>query len=75
MLSGALHNFNMYAFNGFVPALIIRYYGLATATPGLLAGVILGAVGVVGLLCGGWVADRVQRTVPTVDFWSRLRPC
>ena len=61
VLSGALHNFNMYALNGFVPALIGRYYGLTDRNAGLVAGIILGAVGIVGLLGGGWVADRVQR--------------
>ena len=33
-------------------------------TAGLVAGVSLGAVGIVGLLVGGWVADRVQRVRP-----------
>ncbi len=61
ILSGALHNFNMYALNGFVPALAKRYYKLTDQNAGLVAGVILGAVGVIGLLCGGWVADRVQK--------------
>lgn len=51
----------MYALNGFVPALIGRYYGLTDRNAGLVAGIILGAVGIVGLLGGGWVADRVQR--------------
>jgi MFS family permease len=64
ILSGALHNFNMYALNGFTPALIVRYHKLTDGSAGLVAGIILGAVGVVGLLCGGWVADRVQRTRP-----------
>jgi MFS family permease len=59
--SGALHNFNMYALNGFVPALARRYYKLTDQNAGLVAGVILGAVGVVGLLGGGWIADRFQR--------------
>ena len=51
----------MYALNGFVPALVKRYYNLTDQKAGLVAGVILGAVGVVGLLGGGWVADRLQR--------------
>ena len=59
--SGALHNFNMYALNGFVPALAKRYYNLTDQNAGLVAGVILGAVGVIGLLGGGWIADRLQR--------------
>jgi MFS family permease len=64
IISGALHNFNMYALNAFVPALARRYYVLTESNAGLVAGVILGAVGIVGLLGGGWVADRVQRVRP-----------
>jgi MFS family permease len=64
IISGALHNFNMYALNGFVPALIARYHSLKAANAGLVAGIILGAVGVIGLLAGGWIADRVQRVRP-----------
>ncbi len=76
VLSGALHNFNMYALNGFVPALIGRYYGLTDRNAGLVAGIILGAVGIVGLLGGGWVADRVQRLRGvTVDCLSLRRRC
>jgi MFS family permease len=59
--SGALHNFNMYALNAFVPALTQRYYKLTDQNAGLVAGIILGAVGVVGLLGGGLIADRFQR--------------
>jgi MFS family permease len=62
--SGALHNFNMYALNAFVPALAQRYYNLSNQNAGLVAGVILGAVGVVGLIGGGLIADRFQRTRP-----------
>lgn len=64
ILSGALHNFNMYALNGFVPALLKRYHGLSSRDAGLVAGVALGAVGIAGLLGGGWIADRVQRNRP-----------
>jgi MFS family permease len=60
--SGALHNFNMYALNAFVPALTQRYYHLPARNAGLVAGLILGAVGIVGLIGGGLIADRFQRT-------------
>jgi MFS family permease len=64
IVSGALHNFNMYATNSFLPGLIKLRHGMSDRNAGLIAGVVLGAVGVVGMLGGGWLADVVQRSRP-----------
>jgi MFS family permease len=64
IVSGALHNFNMYATNSFLPQLIKLRHGVSPRDAGLIAGVVLGAVGVVGMLGGGWVADLLQRSRP-----------
>jgi MFS family permease len=61
IVSGALHNFNMYATNSFLPGLIKLRHGMSDRNAGLTAGVVLGAVGVVGMLGGGWLADVMQR--------------
>ena len=58
VLSGALHNFNAYAVNGFLPAYLVRYHKLDVAQAGVVAAVVLGLVGVVALLVGGSAADR-----------------
>ena len=62
IVSGALHNFNMYAVNSFLPAFLMRTHlmGLKEATN--VSSIVLGAVGVIGLLGGGWAADRLSRT-------------
>ena len=62
IVSGALHNFNMYAVNAFLPAFLMRTHlmGLKGATN--VSSIVLGAVGVIGLLGGGWAADRLSRT-------------
>ena len=61
ILSGALHNFNAYAVNSFMPALLGRYHGLDLQHATTISAFVLGAVGVVGLLGGGWAADWVSR--------------
>ena len=64
IISGALHNFNMYAAGSFLTAFLIRYHGLSLREASLSSAVVLGAVGVVGLLGGGWAADRIGKTRP-----------
>ena len=62
ILSGALHNFNAYAVNAFLPAFLGRYHGMDLRQANTIAAVVLGAVGVAGLLGGGWAADRLRKT-------------
>lgn len=60
VISGALHNFNAYAVNAFMPAYLMRYHGMSLATASVASGVTLGAVGVVSLVVGGIIADRAR---------------
>ncbi|HEY9435555.1 MAG TPA: MFS transporter [Blastocatellia bacterium] len=62
VLSGALHNFNAYTVNSFIPLYLGRHHGLDIRNANFIAAIVLGAVGVVGLIIGGWMAD-----------WSRKR--
>src|SRR5207245_9335438 len=57
--SGALHNFNMYAVNSFMVAFLSRYHHLNLKEATFTAAVVLGAVGVIGLVAGGWLGDQV----------------
>jgi predicted MFS family arabinose efflux permease len=61
IISGALHNFNAYAVNAFLPAYLGRYHGLGLRQANTISAIVLGAVGVVGLLGGGIIADRVRQ--------------
>jgi MFS family permease len=60
ILSGALHNFNAYAVNAFMPAFLGRYHGMSLQQANTISAFVLGAVGVVGLLAGGWAADWMR---------------
>jgi MFS family permease len=57
--SGALHNFNMYAINAFQTPLLQRYHGLSLHAANGISATTLGAVGIIGMLAGGWLGDRV----------------
>lgn len=64
ILSGALHNFNGYAVNAFLPAYLGRYHGVGLRQANTITAIVLGAVGVIGLLGGGVLADWARRRSP-----------
>jgi MFS family permease len=56
-LSGAIHNFNLYAISTFLSPLLIRYHGVSIARAGQISGLVYGVCGGVGMLAGGWLSD------------------
>ena len=64
ILSGALHNFNMYALGTFVVSFLIRYHRLDEADAGAAAGLVFGC-GALGIYAGGWLGDRAYRKSPS----------
>jgi predicted MFS family arabinose efflux permease len=64
IISGALHNFNAYTVNSFIPLYLGRHHGLDIREANFIAAVVLGAVGVVGLIIGGWAADWARKKSP-----------
>jgi MFS family permease len=61
ILSGALHNFNMYALGAFLASYLIRYHQVSLAQAGLIAMVVYGLSGSVGLIGGGIAADMLYK--------------
>jgi len=59
--SGALHNFNMYAIGSFLPAFLTRYHHATVQTAGFISGIVIGSVGALGMLLGGWLGDVMRR--------------
>jgi MFS family permease len=58
IVKDALHNCNMYAAASFIAAFLGRYHTLDLKAASFAASLIFGVSGVVGLLAGGWAADR-----------------
>ena len=64
VVSGAIHNFNMYAISGFLAPLLMRYHGVSVRDAGFLATVVYGVAGALGLHAGGALSDRASRARP-----------
>jgi predicted MFS family arabinose efflux permease len=64
IISGALHNFNAYTVNYFIPLHLGRHHGLDILQANKIAAFVLGAVGVVGLIAGGLAADWARKKSP-----------
>ena len=62
IVSGALHNFNMYALGAFLGPFLIRYHGVSLAKAGLIAMSVYGLSGIFGLFAGGIAADALHKT-------------
>jgi MFS family permease len=63
ILSGALHNFNLYALGTFLTPLLQRSHGLTTGQAGVVNGILYG-LGGLGIFLGGWVSDWAVRWRP-----------
>jgi MFS family permease len=60
ILSGIFHNCNMYAINYFNTPLLQRYHHMSLAAASNASSIAVGAVGAIGLLAGGLIADRMS---------------
>src|SRR5688572_14031769 len=60
ILSGALHNFIMYALGAWLAPYLIRFHGATVGKAGVLLTLSYGLAGGAGLLLGGRAADRSE---------------
>ena len=60
-VAGTAANFASYATNAFMVPLLQRYFGLSLECAAIATGVIVGVTGLVGLVGGGWVADKAHQ--------------
>jgi MFS family permease len=58
-LSGIFHNFNAYAIGSFQTPFLQRFHEMSLRDANNVSAISVGAVGVVGLLVGGWLADKL----------------
>ncbi len=64
ILSGALHNFNMYALGGFITPYLMRHHELDIAQANYVATIIYGLLSAPGLIFGGIIGDWAKRKRP-----------
>jgi MFS family permease len=64
ILSGIFHNFNMYAINAFQTPFLQRFHEMSLKQANNVSAISVGAVGAIGLLAGGWLADKVSVNRP-----------
>ena len=61
IISGALHNFNMYAIGSFLTPFLMRYHGSDIREANFISMVVYGLSGAPGLMLGGIVSDAVMK--------------
>ena len=61
IISGALHNFNMYAIGSFLTPYLMRYHSADIRTANLVSMVVYGLSGAPGLILGGVLGDAVMK--------------
>jgi MFS family permease len=61
ILSGALHNFNMYAIGAFITPFLMRYHGADIQTANFVSMITYGLLGAPGLLLGGFIGDAAMK--------------
>jgi predicted MFS family arabinose efflux permease len=59
ILSGIFHNFNMYAINSFQTPFLQRFHEMSLREANNVSAISVGAIGAIGLIAGGWLADKV----------------
>src|SRR5438445_1413572 len=61
IVSGALHNFNMYSIGSFITPFLMRYHGVDIRKANFVSMVVYGLFGVPGLMLGGVVGDSIMK--------------
>jgi MFS family permease len=81
ILSGIFHNFNMYALNSFNSPFLQRFHGMSLLAASNASAISVGAVGAIGLIVGGWLADKISakrrngRLIVSASAMAIAAPC
>jgi MFS family permease len=81
IMSGIFHNFNMYAINSFNTPFLQRFHEMSLLNASYVSSISVGAVGAIGLLVGGWLADKMSarrrngRLVLSAGAMAIAAPC
>jgi MFS family permease len=60
VMSGIFHNFNMYAIGAFQTPYLQRFHEMGLKSASNVSAISVSAVGAIGLLAGGWLADKLS---------------
>ncbi|WP_019203890.1 MFS transporter [Tsukamurella sp. 1534] len=60
IVAGIGANVAAYSVNTFMVPMFMRYFGLKLTGASVLVGIVVGVGGLIGLLLGGWLADRAD---------------
>jgi MFS family permease len=71
-LASSCQAFGLYGIGAWLPSYLIRGFGLGTAEVGSWLALIVGGVGALGTLAGGWVGDRLGKRDPRWYVWLPL---
>lgn len=61
IISGAIHNFSLYALSAFITPYLMRFHGLDIQNANFVSMIIYGLLSLPGLLAGGAVGDAAKR--------------
>jgi MFS family permease len=61
IISGAVHNFNMYAIGAFITPYLMRYHKVDIQTANFVSMIVYGVMGAPGLLIGGLIGDAAMK--------------
>lgn len=61
IVAGITANFAAYATNSFMVPLMQRFFGLPLERAAISTGIIVGITGLIGLVAGGWIADKAHQ--------------
>lgn len=64
IVSGALHNFNLYALSAFITPYLMRFHGLDIRDANFVSMIIYGFLSLPGLLLGGALGDAANKRRP-----------
>lgn len=68
-IGGALTAFVGYGITSWMPSFLARSHGMSTGEIGTWLGLILGIPGGIGIVAGGWLADRLGARDPRWYMW------
>ncbi|MGA1370521.1 MAG: spinster family MFS transporter [Pseudomonadales bacterium] len=68
-IGGALTAFVGYGITSWMPSFLARSHGMSTGEIGTWLGIILGIPGGIGIVAGGWLADRLGARDPRWYMW------